>query len=71
MKILLVATVAKEHVNKFYIPKIQMLMNQGDMAVVACQMDDIVQYNKTFDLPISRLPFKTHWFSAYRMLKNN
>lgn len=71
MKILLVANVAKEHVNKFHIPTIQMLMKYGNDVDVACRLDEPVrECSRSFDLPISRSPFHTNWIKGYRKLKH-
>lgn len=69
-KILFVANVAKEHINKFHIPTIKMLIDKGWEVDVACKMDAEVKFcTESYDLPISRSPFHTHWIKAYNKLK--
>lgn len=70
-KILFVANDAKEHIMKFHIPTIKMLINDDWQVDVACGGKDIIgACHHQFTLPISRSPLKTHWLEGYRMLKN-
>lgn len=67
---LLVANVAKEHVNKFHIPTIKMLLGRGWQVDVACRMDEEINAcTNNYDLPISRSPFHTKWIKAYKTLR--
>lgn len=70
-RILFVANLAKEHINKFHIPTINMLKNEGWEVDVACRLDEDIKANcNTIDLPIDRSPFHTHWIDAYKKLKS-
>lgn len=69
-KILFVANVTKEHILKFHIPTIRLLVEQGWKVDVACGGDEEIPYcNRHIILPIDRSPFKGNIFKGIRMLK--
>ena len=58
VKILLVANVAKEHVNKFHIPTIKYLKEKGWMVDVACSVDAPVPFcDHLYNMSWKRSPF--------------
>lgn len=58
MKILLVANVAKEHVNKFHIPTIKCLQSHGCRVDIACSVDaDIPVGDNIYHMSWKRTPF--------------
>ncbi len=57
-KILFVANVAKEHINKFHIPTIKVFRKNGWIVDVACSVDEEVpEYDHLFDMCWKRNPF--------------
>lgn len=70
MKVLLVANVAKEHVNKFHIPTIKYLQTKGWQVDVACSMDtDVPAGNNKYGMSWKRSPFTLDTFKGIRELK--
>ncbi len=70
MKILLVANVAKEHVNKFHIPTIKYLQSKGCMVDVACSVDeDVPAGNHIYNMSWKRSPFTLQTFRGIGELK--
>ena len=58
MKLLLVANVAKEHVNKFHIPTIKHLQSKGWQVDVACSVDaEVHAGDHVFNMSWKRSPF--------------
>lgn len=70
MKILLVANVAKEHVNKFHIPTIKYLMSKGWQVDIACSVDsNIPAGNHVYNMSWKRSPFTLNTFKGIKELK--
>lgn len=70
VKILLVANVAKEHVNKFHIPTIKYLMSKGWQVDVACSMDaEIPAGDHKYGMSWKRNPFTPNTFKGIKELK--
>lgn len=70
MKILLVANVAKEHVNKFHIPTIKYLQSKGWQVDIACSVDaDVPVGDHIFNMCWKRSPFTTKIFKGISELK--
>lgn len=64
-KVLLVANVAKEHVNKFHIPTINYLINMGWQVDVACSVDaNIPAGNHIYNMIWKRSPFTLKIFKG-------
>lgn len=69
-KLLLVANVAKEHINKFHIPTIKAFKSNGWVVDVACSGDAIVpECDHQFDMCWKRSPFTYKTFQGIRELK--
>lgn len=70
-KVLLVANVAKEHVNKFHIPTIKYLQAKGWQVDVACSLDDGVPAgNHVYNMSWKRSPFTFDTFKGIKELKD-
>lgn len=70
MKILLVANVAKEHVNKFHIPTIKYLQAQGWQVDVACSVDaEVPAGDHVYSMSWKRSPFTPKTLTGIRELK--
>lgn len=70
MKVLLVANVAKEHVNKFHIPTITYLKEKGCIVDVACSVDaDIPVGDHIYNMSWKRSPFTIKTFIGIKELK--
>lgn len=70
MKILLVANVAKEHVNKFHIPTIKYLQAKGWQVDVACSVDtEIPAGDHVYPMSWKRNPFTFKTIVGIRELK--
>lgn len=71
MKILLVANVAKEHVNKFHIPTIKYLQSQGWQVDVACSLDaEVPAGDHVYNMSWKRSPFTLGTFKGIKELKH-
>lgn len=69
-RVLFVANVTKEHILKFHIPTIKLLVDSGWMVDVASGGADEVPYcHRHIVLPIDRSPFKGNIFKGIRQLK--
>lgn len=69
-KLLLVANVAKEHVNKFHIPTIKYLMSKGWLVDVACSVDAKVPVgDNIYHMSWKRSPFTPKTFIGIKELK--
>lgn len=69
-KVLLVANVAKEHVLKFHVPLLEMLMQRGWHVDVACAGDEEIPYCKQhFVMSYKRCPFNFALFKGICELK--
>ena len=69
-KVLLVANVAKEHVNKFHIPTIKYLQSKGWEVDVACSVDeDVPAGNHVYNMCWKRSPFTLKTFKGICELK--
>ena len=69
-KILIVANSAAEHVNKFHLPIISMLKEQGYQVDVACKNDaEVPGCDHQFDLPCDRNPFRGGLRKSVKQLK--
>lgn len=69
-KILIVANVAKEHINKFHIPTIKEFKNRGWIVDVACAGEEEVPYCDTqFHTVWKRSPFTFNTFKGINQLK--
>ena len=70
MKILLVANVAKEHVNKFHIPTINYLQSKGWQVDVACSVDaNVPAGNHVYNMSWKRSPFTLKTFKGINELR--
>ncbi len=70
MKVLLVANVAKEHVNKFHIPTIKYLQSKGWQVDVACSVDaEVPAGDHIYNMCWRRSPFTFKTFQGIRDLK--
>lgn len=71
MKVLLVANVAKEHVNKFHIPTIKYMQSRGWQVDVACNVDDVIPAaDKVYNMSWTRSPFSLKILKGIRELKH-
>lgn len=69
-KILLVANVAKEHVNKFHIPTIKYLQSKGWQVDVACFVDaEVPAGDNVYNMCWRRSPFTCGTFKGIKELK--
>lgn len=69
-KILFVANVAKEHINKFHLPSIQLFKEHGWQVDVACKSDAEVPYcDRQYAAEWGRSPFTLKTFSGIKQLK--
>ena len=69
-KILFVANVAKEHINKFHLPTIKELKKRGWQVDVACEADVAVPYcDHLYAAKWKRNPFTLKTFQGVRQLK--
>lgn len=69
-KVLLVANVAKEHVNKFHIPTIKYLQSQGWIVDVACSVDaEVPAGDHVYNMSWKRTPFTFDTFKGIKELK--
>lgn len=69
-KVLLVANVAKEHVNKFHIPTIKFLQSKGWIVDVACSVDtEVPAGNHVYNMSWKRSPFTLGVFKGIKELK--
>lgn len=69
-KILFVANVAKEHINKFHIPAIKYLQSKGWQVDVACSVDAPVPAgNNIYNMSWKRSPFTLGTFKGIKELK--
>lgn len=69
-KLLVVANVAKEHINKFHLPTIRMFREAGWQVDVACRKDaEIPGCSTVYDLPCSRNPFRGGLIKSIRMVR--
>lgn len=76
IKVLLVANVAKGHVNKFHIPTIKYLKSKGWHIDVACSLDEDIPFaDNVYDMSWKRSPFTFKTLKGivelYRLLKKN
>jgi len=70
-KVLLVANVAKEHVNKFHIPTIKYLRSKGWQVDVACNLDeDVPEADHVYGMCWQRSPFTFKTIKGIWRLKN-
>lgn len=70
-KVLLVANVAKEHVNKFHIPTIKYLQSQGLQVDVACAVDaEVPAGDHIYNMSWKRSPFTLGTFKGIYELKS-
>lgn len=70
-KVLLVANVAKEHVNKFHIPTIKYLQRMGWRVDIACSIDaEIKAGDNIYHMSWKRSPFTLKTFKGIKELKN-
>lgn len=70
MKVLLVANVAKEHVNKFHIPTIKYLQEHNCQIDVACSVDtNIPEGNHIYNMSWKRSPFTLKTLKGIKELK--
>ncbi|EFS33448.1 glycosyltransferase family 4 protein [Bacteroides sp. D2] len=70
MKVLLVANVAKEHVNKFHVPTIKYLKSEGCQVDVACSVDaDVPAADHIYSMSWKRSPFTPKTFKGISELK--
>ncbi len=70
-KILFVANVAKEHINKFHLPTIREFKSQGWRVDVACSADaDILDCDNLYDMCWKRSPFTIKTILGIRQLKS-
>lgn len=70
-KVLLVANVAKEHVNKFHIPTIKYLQSKGWQVDIACSVDaEIKAGDNVYNMSWKRSPFTPKTFKGIKELKN-
>mgnify|MGYP000588207775 FL=1 len=70
MKILLVANVAKEHVNKFHIPTIKYLISKGWQVDIACSVDaEVPAGDNIYHMSWKRSPFTLKTFIGIEELK--
>lgn len=70
MKVLLVANVAKEHVNKFHIPTIKYLQSKGCQVDVACSVDaEVPAGDHIYNMSWKRSPFTPRTFKGISELK--
>ena len=69
-KILLVANVAKEHINKFHIPTIKYFQSKGWQVDVACSLDEEVPAGtNVYNMSWKRSPFTWGSFKGIKELK--
>lgn len=69
-KVLLVANVAKEHVNKFHIPTIKLLQSKGWQVDVACSVDtEVPAGDHVYNMRWKRSPFTLDTFKGIKELK--
>lgn len=69
-KVLLVANVAKEHVNKFHIPTIKYLQAKGWQVDVACSVDaEVPAGDHVYNMSWKRSPFTLGTFKGIKELK--
>lgn len=69
-KVLLVANVAKEHVNKFHIPTIKYLQSKGWQVDVACSVDaEVPAGDHVYNMSWKRSPFTLDTFKGIKELK--
>jgi glycosyltransferase EpsD len=69
-KVLLVANVAKEHVNKFHIPTIKYLQSKGWKVDIACSVDaEIKAGDNIYNMSWKRSPFTPKTFKGIKELK--
>lgn len=69
-KVLLVANVAKEHVNKFHIPTIKYLQSKGWQVDVACSVDaEVPAGDHVYNMSWKRSPFTLGTFKGIKELK--
>lgn len=76
MKVLLVANVAREHVNKFHIPTIRHMRARGWRVDVACRVDEPVpEADHVYDMCWQRSPFRAGTFKGIydlrRLIRQN
>ena len=76
IKVLLVANVAKGHVNKFHIPTIKYLKSKGWQVDVACSLDEDIPFaDNVYSMSWKRSPFTFKTLKGivelYRLLKKN
>lgn len=70
-KLLLVANVSKEHIQKFHIPFILKMKSLGWRVDVACRLDELVpEADNAYDLPCDRDPFNGGILKSIRILKD-
>ena len=70
IKVLLVANVAKEHVNKFHIPTIKYLQSKGWQVDVACSVDaEVPAGDNVYNMSWKRSPFTLDTFKGIKELK--
>lgn len=70
MKVLLVANVAKEHVNKFHIPTIKYLQMHGWQVDVACSVDtNVMAGDQIYNMSWKRSPFTFKTLQGIKELK--
>jgi len=75
MKILFIANLAKEHINKFHLPLIQKLMSDGNIVDIMCtNANEVPMGNKKWNVKIARSPFKItnikSYFEAKKIIDN-
>ena len=76
IKVLLVANVAKGHVNKFHIPTIKYLKSKGWHIDVACSLDEDIPFaDNVYGMSWKRSPFTFKTLKGivelYQLLKKN
>lgn len=70
-KVLLVANVAKEHVNKFHIPPIKYLQSKGWQVDVACSVDaEVPAGDHIYNMSWKRSPFTLGTLKGIMELKS-
>lgn len=70
-KILFVANVAKEHVNKFHIPTIKYLQSKGWQVDVACSLDaEVPAGDHIYSMSWKRSPFSLNTIKGIRELRH-
>lgn len=74
MRILYVSTISNT-INRFLVPHIEMLLDQGHQVDIACSIDRIIDKRLTdrgcniFDISFQRSPLKLQNYNAYKNLK--